>query len=163
VDLSAELPRLLPKAVAWVEAESARFLEAGRPLHPSERAIARAAGVRYPERVRVAAVDAIPRPDDVALREAALQVGLLGPDTVGLALGHAVLLRSDFVADPGILGHELRHVRQYECYGSIKAFLSVYLPQLVQFGYRHAPLEIEARSEAAPDPLDCGDLSGSAS
>jgi hypothetical protein len=100
-------------------------------------------------------VDAIPQPEDAQLRAAALQAGLLGPDTVGLALGHAVLLRSDFAADSDVLGHELRHVRQYECYGSIKAFLSVYLPQIVQFGYEHAPLEIDARSDMGSHTAEC--------
>jgi hypothetical protein len=147
MDLAAELPSLLPKAVAWAESESAKALAAGRPLEPAERAIAALAGVRYPERVRIAVVDSIPRPADPRLREAAQQAGLLGPDTIGLALGHAVLLRSDFAADRDVLAHELQHVRQYECYGSIKAFLSVYLAQIVQFGYENAPMEISARSK----------------
>lgn len=149
MDLAQELPRLLPKAVAWAEVESARFLQSGKSLDASQCALARAAGVRHPERVRVARVDSIPRPGDPQLREAAAQVGLLGPDTVGLALGYAVLLKTGFADDAEVLAHELRHVRQYECYGSIKAFLSVYLPQLVQFGYAQAPLEVDARGDAA--------------
>lgn len=160
MDLSAELPRLLPKAVAWAESESARFLRSGKPLDASQCALARAAGVRSPDRVRVALVDAIPRPGDAQLREAAAQVGLLGPNTVGLALGYAVLLKADFASDSDVLAHELRHVRQYECYGSIKAFLSVYLPQLVQFGYEHAPLEIDARGDAVDRTSpECGNPS----
>jgi hypothetical protein len=151
MDLAQELPHLLPKAVAWAESQSARYLGSGKPLDAPQRALARAAGVRHPERVRVARVDAIPRPGDAQLREAAAQVGLLGPHTVGLALGYAVLLRSGFAEDAEVLAHELRHVRQYECYGSIKAFLSVYLPQLVQFGYAQAPLEVDARGDAPGD------------
>jgi hypothetical protein len=155
MDLSAELPQLLPKAVAWAESESAKALTGGRALSSPEHSLARDAGIRYPERVRIAVVDAMPQPEDAQLREAAQQVGLLGPDTVGLALGHAVLLRADFAADPDVLAHELQHVRQYECYGSIKAFLSVYLPQVVQFGYQHAPMEISARSQTATSGTDC--------
>ena len=158
MDLKESLPRLLPKAVAWAEAESAKALSVGRPLDPAERAISAAAGVRYPERVRIAVVDAIPQPADPLLREAAQQAGLLGPDTVGLALGHAVLLRADFAAERDVLTHELRHVRQYECYGSIKAFLSVYLPQIVQFGYQHAPMELSARSDPAGRAEECDSL-----
>jgi hypothetical protein len=158
MNLAEELPRLLPKAVAWAEAESAVALAAGKPLDPAQREIADAAGVRYPERVRIAVVDSIPHPTDSHLREAARQSGLLGPDTVGLALGHAVLLRSDFAHDLDVLAHELRHVRQYECFGSIKAFLSVYLAQVVQFGYEHAPMERTARSDTAARAEECGSV-----
>lgn len=138
------MPRLLPKAVAWVQEESRRFLASGAPLDERGIELARHAGVRAPDRVRVSVVDAMPHPTDPELREAALQAGLLGPDTIGLTLEHAVLIRSGFESE-ALLAHELRHVHQYECYGSIAAFLSVYLPQIVQFGYRDAPLEADAR------------------
>ena len=145
IDLAAALPRLLPKAVSWAQLQSQAALERGRPLSPDEQADAQAAGVQRPHRVRVAVVDAIPRPDDEELRAAAEQAGLLGPDTVGLALGYATVLRSDFAGSSALLKHELQHVRQFECYGSIEAFLSVYLHQVVQFGYADAPLERQAR------------------
>jgi hypothetical protein len=48
--------------------------------------------------------------------------------------------------DPRLLRHEFRHVHQYEMAGSIIAFLPVYLGQIVQFGYRDAPLEVDARA-----------------
>jgi hypothetical protein len=142
------LPELLPRAAAWAERVACAALRDGRLLDAGQRAAARAAGVRHPERVRLSVVDAIPVPEDATLRAAAAQAGLLGPDTAGLALGHAVFLRRDVADDPALLRHELRHVRQFECYGSIKAFLSVYLPQVVQFGYADAPLEIDARRHA---------------
>jgi hypothetical protein len=144
VNLEEALPRLLPKAVAWAQEESQKFLERGTPLDPRSTALAQRAGVRAPDRVRVCLVEAMPQPTDQELREAALLAGLLGPDTIGLTLGHAVLMLRGFESDD-LLAHELRHVHQYECYGSIAAFLSVYLPQIVQFGYRDAPLEVDAR------------------
>lgn len=144
MDLSEALPTLLPKAVAWAETQAAAALASGMPLREADLALARAAGVRHADRVRIQVAESIPAPDDAQLREAAAQTGLLGPDTVGLVLGYAVFLRKGFEASPRVLSHELRHVYQYECYGSIKAFLSVYLPQLVQFGYANAPLELDA-------------------
>ena len=145
MNLEESLPRLLPKAVAWVQEESRRFLASGAPLDDRGIELALQAGVRAPDRVRVTVIDVMPHPADPELRDAALQAGLLGPDTIGLALDHAVLIRRGFESD-ALLAHELRHVHQYECYGSIAAFLSVYLPQIVQFGYRDAPLEVDARA-----------------
>lgn len=145
MNLREALPRLLPKAVAWAQEESRKVLERGDPLGQSDTRLAGQAGVRSPDRVRVSFVEAIPFPSDPELREAAVQTGLLGPDTIGLTLGYGVLLRRGFESD-ALLAHELRHVHQYECYGSIAAFLSVYLHQIVQFGYRDAPLEADARA-----------------
>lgn len=162
IDLASELPTLLPKAVAWAERVAAQTLQTGTALDSAQAVLARDAGVRAPHRVRLCVVDAMPAPEDPVLREAAQQVGLLGPDSIGLTLGHAVYIRRDFDSDENLLRHELRHVHQYECYGSIKAFLSVYLPQIVQFGYRNAPLEIDARrhvesgsTPALPGQLQC--------
>lgn len=148
IDLAAALPTLLPKAVAWAERESGQALHKGIALDATQSALAQGAGVRSAHRVRLRVVDSIPAPEDAKLRAAALQAGLLGPDTIGLTLGYAIFLRRDFAGDDVLLRHELRHVHQYECYGSIKAFLSVYLPQIVQFGYAHAPLEIDAGTHA---------------
>lgn len=45
-----------------------------------------------------------------------------------------------------LVTHELRHVHQYETAGSIAAFLPVYLQQILDYGYAHAPLEMDARA-----------------
>ena len=63
----------------------------------------------------------------------------------GLTLGYAVFVRRGHET-LRLLSHEFRHVYQYEQAGSIGAFLSVYLPQVVQFGYEQAPFEIDARA-----------------
>ena len=145
-DLAAALPLLLPRAIAWVEAQEAQVLRTGTGLS-TEGAdlVARSVGVRRPERIRVSLVDHIPLPDDLELREAAVEAGLIGPDTHGITFGYAIYIRSGH-DDPGLLWHECRHVHQYEVAGSIAAFLPVYLQQIVEFGYDGAPLEIDARS-----------------
>ena len=78
------------------------------------------------------------------LHATAEQAGLAAPHMAGLMLGYAVFVRRghDSVR---LLSHEFRHVYQYEQAGSIGAFLSVYIRQVVQFGYQQAPLEIDAR------------------
>jgi hypothetical protein len=76
---------------------------------------------------------------------AAQQTGLLGPGMVGLTLGHTVFIILG-CKTVQLLSHELRHVHQYEQFGSIAAFLPVYLAQIVEVGYDNAAFEVDARS-----------------
>src|SRR5262245_52116414 len=146
MDLVAALPLLLPRAVAWAEAQAQSCLAFGVPLSASGLAIARSVGVRKPESIRVDVVHTLPMPDDPALREAAIQAGLLSPGMVGLTLGYAVFLCKGHDANRRLLSHEFRHVHQYESAGSIGEFLPIYLSQIVQFGYLNAPYERDARA-----------------
>ncbi len=145
MDLEAALPLLLPKAIAWAEDQAARVGGSGRTLTDRERELARGVGVTQPERIRVGLVEALPMPEDPALRAAAVQTGLLGPGMVGLTLGHSVFICKSHET-VRLLSHEFRHVYQYEQAGSIAAFLPGYLKQIVQFGYAGAPLEHDARA-----------------
>ncbi len=78
-DLASLLPSLLPRAIAWAEAVAADAAAAGTALGTSDLAIARAAGVRKPDDIRVLMVDALPLPPDPELLAAALLAGQLGP------------------------------------------------------------------------------------
>ena len=53
LDLRAELPRLLPKAVDWAESQQADILETGVPLSPEQMAMARGVGVAQPGNIRI--------------------------------------------------------------------------------------------------------------
>src|SRR4051812_38164019 len=145
IDLESQLPVLLPRAIAWAEAEETRALESGTVLTPGEAMIARSVGVAHPERVRIETVDAMPAPSDPMLQAAIRHAAMLGPETRGLTLGHAIFMRRD-ERSVRLLSHELRHVYQYERLGSISAFLEVYLRELLAFGYGEAPLEVDARA-----------------
>jgi hypothetical protein len=145
LDLQSLLPRLLPGAIAWAEAQSQRAAAAGRSLDDAGLALARSVGVRRPERIRMLLVDRLPFPEEPILRQAAMQTGLLGFGMVGLTLGYSIFLVEGHET-PRLLSHECRHVHQYEALGSIPAFLSVYLDQIVRFGYDDAPLERDARA-----------------
>jgi hypothetical protein len=137
------LETLLPKAVAWAEAQYRLALIDGQPLTPAETEIALRVGVAHPEHVRLRLVVSIPRPDDQELRQAAIALKLLGPGTIGMALGYTVFIRQDHRSD-GLLAHELRHVHQFEQAGSLDNYLRRYLMELLEFGYRNAPMEIDA-------------------
>lgn len=146
MDLRRELPKLLPGAIAWAEARAKEASEVGAPLTAQEQNVARAVGVRRPELVRVEIVgERLPMPDDPVLQAAATQAGLLGPGMVGLTLGHAIFICRGHQTRR-VLAHELRHVHQYEQYGSIVAFLPVYLIQVLEVGYEDAALERDARA-----------------
>ncbi len=150
MDLRTELPKLLPLAISWAEAQSREIQLYGFGLPDEVAAVARSVGVARPDIVRIACVRALPLPENAELREAALQTGLLGPNMVGLTLGYGVLVISGHES-PRLLSHELRHVHQYEVAGSIAAYLPVYLSQIVEFGYHDAPFERDARAhEIAP-------------
>jgi hypothetical protein len=144
-DLAVVLPQLLPSAIAWAEARSEEVLQSGRPLNAMDLAVAKSVGVAAPERVRVLVATQLPLPEDPALREAALQTGLLGPGMIGLTLGYGIYLVAGYES-PRLLSHECRHVHQYEAAGGIAAFLPVYLRQIVDFTYDHAPYEVDART-----------------
>ncbi len=74
-----------------------------------------------------------------------MAVDFLGPQTLGLTLGHSVLVRRGHESTR-LLSHEFRHVHQYEQAGSVATFLSVYLKEVLDHGYAAAPLEVDART-----------------
>lgn len=145
LDLHAELSAIVPKAIAWAEAQYASIAEVGQALDEDMLAIAKSVGVLHSELIRVAEVHRIPLPEDPQLREAAFATGLLGPGMVGLTLGHGIYVCQGH-RNVRLLSHEFRHVHQYEQAGSIAAFMPAYLQQIVTFGYGNAPFEIDARS-----------------
>ncbi|MEX3969755.1 hypothetical protein [Paraburkholderia caribensis] len=144
LDLGALLPSIMPAAIAWAEQQSNLVLQTGSVLPPHCIADARAVGVLSPERIRVVIVAGLPLPTDPMLRNVALSTGLLGPNMVGLTLGHAVIVVQGHDTRR-LMTHEFRHMRQYEVAGSIASFLPTYLQQIAVFGYEQAPLEVDAR------------------
>ncbi|MFQ5799643.1 MAG: hypothetical protein ACE5H0_13260 [Bacteroidota bacterium] len=145
LDLRTLLPQLLPDAIAWAELQAKHVADVGRNLNSGELDLARAVGVQHPELIRVKLVDQLPLPEEPTLRQAALQTGLLGPGMVGLTLGYSIFIVQGYDT-ARLLSHECRHVYQHEVFGSIAKFLPVYLDQIVNVGYRDAPLEQDARA-----------------
>jgi len=143
-DLAAVLPKLLPQAIEWVESHSGGILTSGQPLTAAGITVARAVGVRDPERIRVELVESLPLPDDQVLRDVALQTGLLGPNMAGVTFGYGIYTCKDHISNR-LLTHECRHVFQYESAGSIAAFLPVYLQEIIENGYFECSFEVDAR------------------
>ena len=150
MDPRAALTVLLPEAIAWATGEAARVAATGNPLLLPAVDLARRTGVARPEEIRVLVVGALPLPGEPALRDAALQAGLLGPGSIGLTLDHSIFVCEGNLSRE-VLSHECRHVYQYESHGGIAGFLPVYLAQILDVGYHAAPLEIDAREHAIRD------------
>ena len=151
IDLSTELPRLLPSAIAWAQARSAEVAATGTPLLDSEVPLAKAVGVQRADLIRIKLVDALPLPEEQDLRLAAQQTGLLGPGMVGLTLGHGIYIVKGHRTNR-LVSHECRHVYQFEMAGSIVSFLPAYLQQIVEYGYEMAPFEVDARMHERDGP-----------
>ena len=145
-DFASMLPELVPRAIAWAEAQSRTICHLrGDPLSAPRLTMARTVGVTHPELIRIWNVPEIPVPADPELRHFAREQNLIGPGTFGLTLGYGIFLLKGY-ADARLLLHEFRHVHQYEVAGSIAAFLPVYLQQIADFGYDNAPYELDARA-----------------
>ena len=144
--LAAQLPLIAERTIAWAKDREGAALAAGTALTHEQATLARAVGVRHPERIRIVVVDEIPLPDEPVLRAAAQGVGLSQSWAAGLTLGHAVIVRRGFEREARLLSHEFRHVAQYESMGGIGPFLVSHLKSLVEHGYEDSPFERDARA-----------------
>ncbi|MFN8008638.1 MAG: hypothetical protein U0V70_16765, partial [Terriglobia bacterium] len=108
-NLAAELPRILPEAIAWAEAAAAAAQRYGLPLNASGIRLAQAVGVQCADSIRLVEGFELPFPADPELSLAATQTGLLGPHMAGLTLGYAVFIRRRY-ALARVISHECRHV-----------------------------------------------------
>lgn len=150
MNLHTLLPVLLPHAIAWAETVAADVALRGTELDTAHLVDARTVGVHRPEHIRILLVDHMPQPPNIELQEAARQTGLLGPTTVGLTLGYAILIRRGYWSRR-LLSHEFRHVFQYEQVGSLAAFLPKYLASIVHNGYWNCTFEQDARLHELAD------------
>ncbi|MCK7545231.1 hypothetical protein MLC59_13770 [Marinobacter bryozoorum] len=150
MNLKQLLPQLRPQAIEWAESQADQIAVYGEPLNGLATKIALKMGVKQPELIRIAFVNDLPLPHEQLLRDVAVHTGLLGPNIAGITFGHSVLIRQGH-GNIRLLSHELRHVQQYEHYGSVAAFLNDYLQQIAEVGYEKAPLELDARNHEIID------------
>lgn len=132
-------------ATAWGEQQERHIASLGRVLTRDELQLAAKVGVRAPENIRILIVPVVPFPEDPLIRAVGAQVGLSTNGAGGLTLGYGVFIREDQKGRRDIWSHEFRHVAQYECFGSIKAFMFFYLKELLHFRYGPGPLEVDAK------------------
>jgi len=138
--------QMLPRAATWAQQQEQLVLANHQSLIliPEGQALARRAGITQPQAVRIIGVPEIPLPEETDLRETAVAFKLITAGTEGLTIGHGIFIRQDCLKNPKLIAHELKHVEQYERYGSVLAFLKQYLSEVNKYGYPAAPLEQEA-------------------
>ena len=87
---------------------------------------------------------------------AALAAKVLGVQQVAIVIGKTIYLHhtpaQDFLNNKPWVLHELKHVEQYEHLG-IAGFVARYLWQCLRYGYKNAPLEVEARNAVKEESL----------
>jgi hypothetical protein len=89
----ATLPRLLPKAIAWGGRLCRGDSGHRRTSERFRSIVAVRVGVQRPDLVRIQIVNHLPLPEDLELRQVALNAGLLGEGMIGLTLGWRVHLQ----------------------------------------------------------------------
>ncbi len=137
-------PYAMSATLAWAMSVNAAALAQGKPLSLCQAADALEVGVLRPDAVRILRVPKLSQPDCPHFRSMATQSGLDLGGSAGMALGYAVLICHSALGDRRVLRHELRHVAQFEQSGDLSRFLDLYLAQIVEHGYRDAPLEVDA-------------------
>jgi len=148
MDLGSDLDLILPLAFSWAEAQSHYILQNGSRLETNQVDLAHRIGVKHPELIRIVIVNSIPTPQNPILKSVCARLNFLGPNTEGLTLHYGIFIKTESQGNVKLLAHEFRHVAQYERYGSIPSYLSVYIPELVEYGYSDAPFEIDAERMA---------------
>ena len=143
--LLSRLPQLVPLAINWAQELELHLLKTGKPLAFWQVADASDVGVRQPGKVRPCLVDEMPKVGNPALAAAALEIGFLGPETLGLTLGYGIFIKRTHAGRRWLLRHELRHVAQCEAAGGIEPFPGEYLQQVLRDGYQATALEQDAR------------------
>lgn len=139
------LSQSMPAILAWAMGVNTNVLKQGKGLASWQAADAIEVGVQKPDAVRILRMPSLPQPDFPQLQPAFRQAGLEIGRSLGMSLGYAVLIRDSALGDRRVLRHELRHVAQFEAAGSLSRFLEDYLTQVIQHGYRDAPVEVDAR------------------
>lgn len=144
----AILPLGIPVATLWVRYRERIACAKGRKLTPLEMEDARAAGVRFPERVRVLAVPRIVLFENPSLNRWIATIGDAFGPTIGLTVRYGILVKQGWQEDRRLIVHELAHVAQYERLGGIGRFLLRYFRECIRDGYPNSVLEREASSTA---------------
>jgi hypothetical protein len=134
---------ILPAVWLWAARMERRALRHGRPLNRRELALARKAGVRHPDRIRVLVVEEMPSAGLPWMRHLAARWGLSMDGVIGLCLRYGIFLRRR-PARLETFVHECVHTAQCERLGGLAAFLSRYLGECLEHGYDRAPMEMEA-------------------
>ena len=132
-----------PPAAIWILKHQRHIRHHGRPLESDETAFATHLGISNPGSVRILVRNRIPSPLGGLITPLERRLGFSIGDAAGVTLGRGIYITQG-CESPGLVAHELVHVRQYEKSRSPLVFIWHYFFQCLVFGYHDAPLEREA-------------------
>lgn len=138
---------ITPLALQWISETERYLLSKGRALSETETSMARAVGIKHPDRVRVVILVDFPSPANETLRIQAEKYGLGNEAEGGRTMGYAIMLKEKYAQERWIIAHELVHVAQQEKMGRDK-FVRRFIVEYELMGHRRAPLELEANKIA---------------
>lgn len=143
-DISSEA--FINAMIQHAKALEKRILFEGRPLTADELALARAANIKHPDRVRILVLPSIPVPQSAYLRAKLDELDLLQLIRLarGTTKGYGIIVTHSGSRRRKVIAHELVHVGQYEQLGGIAALMRHHLPDLISNGYRRSTIESEA-------------------
>ena len=103
--------------------------------------IAKEAGITAIDKIKILYVDKIELPNfkNISLLE---EYNFNFENTRGLTLGYNIILRNS--APTEVLIHELRHAAQFELFEDFEQFVTIYIKEILKFGYGNGPLEKDA-------------------
>jgi hypothetical protein len=135
---------LIPKVCEWLEYQENNIISIGRDLTLEELDIAKRIGIKNYDIIRVYESSVVPNPSDIVLNELGKQIGLISANTIGICFRYGIFIHENSSNKKAVLTHELIHTLQYERFGSIKAFITLYLKECLEVGYHQSDLEKEA-------------------
>ncbi|GHA10880.1 hypothetical protein [Oceanisphaera arctica] len=128
--------------LAWVTATNHHYREQRRSCTQLAQHFGGFFGDELLSHAGFVVVEQLPRPPDMVVRHLGLGE-LLSPGAMGLTLDDTYYLKPRAASQLRVHFHELVHVLQWRKLGA-DAFIQRYLNEILQHGYRQAPLEQKA-------------------
>ncbi len=138
---------LTPLTLEWYAEIEKKYLRTGRQLTEDELPIARFAGIKHPERVRVIVLEDLPFPRNETLLVQSREYGLGGTTEGGRSIGYIVMLKAQHKDKRWILARELALVAQQEKMGRT-AYIRRFIAEHELMGKNRAPMVLDANAVA---------------
>ncbi len=133
--------QLIQQILPTINSIKAQVEKEGISLPKQYNLIAKQAGITNIEKIKILYVDKIEFTDlrNINLLE---NYNLYIENARGLTLGYCIILQKSTPTE--VLLHELRHVAQWELFENLEQFVTVYIKEILKFGYGNGPLEKDA-------------------
>ena len=133
--------QLIQHIILSINSMKANVEKEGIILPKQYNLIAKQAGITNIEKIKILYVDKIEFANlqNISLLE---KYNLIFENARGLTLGYCIILQKS--APTEVLLHELRHVAQSELFEDLEQFVTVYIKEILKFGYGNGPLEKDA-------------------